>query len=85
MAEDVPKSGENFLNPEVLRPNLIMASLYIAAFEMLKDTIIDRTRDFYTTGFDSRVKKNGGRRTSPDYEEKYCRGIAVPFTLPSIG
>lgn len=60
MDEQIRKSWENFLNPEVLRPNLIMASLYIAAFEMLKDTIVERIRDFYITGFDKSIEKDGG-------------------------
>jgi hypothetical protein len=43
---------ERFLDPEVLRPNLILASVYIAAFEVLKNSIIERIREFYITGFD---------------------------------
>lgn len=43
---------ERFLTPEVLRANLIMASLYIAAFEMLKNTIIDRIRNYHIIGHD---------------------------------
>ena len=45
------QSWERFLNPTILRSNLIIGSLYIAAFEMLKSSIIERIRDFYTTGF----------------------------------
>lgn len=33
---------ERFPDPEVLRPNLILASVYIAAFEILKNSIIER-------------------------------------------
>jgi hypothetical protein len=32
---------ERFLDPGVLRPNLILAPLYIAAFEILKNSIIE--------------------------------------------
>ncbi len=52
MSEKVERSWENLLNPAVLRPNLIVASIYIAAFELLKNAIVDRIRDFYTKGFD---------------------------------
>ena len=43
---------ERFLDPEALRPNLILASIDIAAFEVLKNSIIERIRDFYIQGFD---------------------------------
>ncbi|RUT43272.1 DUF4145 domain-containing protein [Paenibacillus anaericanus] len=41
----------SFLNPEILKANLIKASLYIAAFEMLKDSIIDHPKTLFTDGF----------------------------------
>ncbi|GAI34251.1 unnamed protein product, partial [marine sediment metagenome] len=52
MDDDVRISWERFLNPEILRTNLIVASLFITAFEMLKDSIIGHIRDFFTNGFD---------------------------------
>src|SRR5258708_18308652 len=64
----VRNSWESLLNPDVLRPNLIMAALYIAAFEVLKSTIIERIRDFYVTGFDKSVEKDGGRLVDPKYQ-----------------
>ncbi len=51
MDNDSRVSWERFLNPETLRTNLIVASLFITAFEMLKDCIIDRIKDFFTSGF----------------------------------
>ena len=42
MDNDSQAKWERFLDPEVLRPNLILASVYIAAFEVLKNSIIDR-------------------------------------------
>lgn len=42
---------ENFLNPDVLRPRLISASIYLAAFELLKDAIIERIEDFFTDSY----------------------------------
>jgi hypothetical protein len=55
---------ESFLDPEVLRPNLIAASMYIAAFELLKSTIVDRLKGFYTLSFD----KNGERVVESRYQ-----------------
>ncbi|MGD0856452.1 MAG: hypothetical protein ABSA18_11680 [Dehalococcoidia bacterium] len=37
---------EDFLNPDVVQPTIAMASIYIAAFEILKDTLINRVREF---------------------------------------
>lgn len=51
MDNEIEKSWERFLNPEILRANLIVASLYITAFEMLKESIIGRIKDFFTDGF----------------------------------
>jgi len=70
MDERVRQAWESFLNPDVLRPNLILASLYIAAFEMLKRTIVERLRDFYVTGFDKSVKEKDGWLIDPDYETR---------------
>ena len=38
---------EDFLNPEIIRSRLIIASVYNFAYSMLKDTIINRIRDFF--------------------------------------
>ena len=46
----VASMWEGILNPDVLRPNLISASIYIAGFEILKDAIIDRIKEVYTLG-----------------------------------
>ena len=52
MHDPAAKAWEELLNPEVLRPKLISASVYITAFELLKITIIERLRSFYTHGLD---------------------------------
>jgi hypothetical protein len=41
---------EDFLNPEIVRPKLIVASIYIAADEVLKSTIVERIKSFYALG-----------------------------------
>lgn len=55
MNPDVKLSWDEFLNPQVVRPRLIAASLYIAVFEALKDAIVDRVRDFFWVGFDDKI------------------------------
>ena len=54
---------EDFLNPEILRTKLISASIYLAAFEILKDSIIERIETFFTDGFGPQ-----GHILSPEYE-----------------
>jgi hypothetical protein len=58
-------SWETFLNPAILRPTLIIASVYIAAFELLKAAITDQIRSFYTSGFDQ-----NGWRIGPKYQSE---------------
>lgn len=55
MDPEVTKSWEDFLNPEATRSRLITASIYIAGFEVLKTSIIDRIRSFFSSGFDPTV------------------------------
>src|SRR5437867_2474572 len=58
-------SWENFLNPATLRPKLITISLYIAAFELLKNAIVDRIKTFYTHG-----SNRDGPRIDPEYQSE---------------
>jgi hypothetical protein len=66
MDEKIRQSWERFLNPESLRANLVAGSLFIAAFEMLKSSIIDRIRDFFSTGFN---------QSGPIIDEKYKTAV----------
>jgi hypothetical protein len=49
MKKNIRWAWERFLNPDTLRRNLILASLYIAYFEILKESIIGRPKDFFAT------------------------------------
>lgn len=53
---------ERFLDPEVVRPSLFMATMFITVFEILKNSIVDRIRDFYSTGWSV-----DGNTISPEY------------------
>ena len=61
----VEKQWEDLLTPAVMQERLISVSLYITAFEMLKDSIVGRLKDFYCIGF-----TQDGVTTSPDYKNK---------------
>ncbi len=54
---------ERFLDPEVVRPSLFVATMFITTFEILKNSIVDRLRDFYSIGWSEE-----GSTVSPEYE-----------------
>ncbi len=54
-----------FLNPESLKGNLIAASLFLAAYETLKSSIIEQIRRFFKNGFDQ-----NGLIVDADYQTK---------------
>lgn len=74
MSTDAFKSWENFLNPDKLKQNLIQASVYLTAYEILKSIIIDRIQDFYTTSYqlDEATGQLVGKINS-DYREKVIK------------
>ncbi|QDU34798.1 hypothetical protein KS4_28730 [Poriferisphaera corsica] len=64
MDEEIRKSWERFLNPEILRNNLICASVYIASYEILKTAIISQIKSFFTHSYDE-----SGAKISPEYKQ----------------
>ncbi|MCD4828448.1 MAG: hypothetical protein K8R90_03340 [Candidatus Cloacimonetes bacterium] len=52
------ESWANFLNPEILRKNLIALSIFVNGYEVFKASVIDRILEFYITGFDKRAKRH---------------------------
>ncbi len=71
------ESWERFLDPDVLRPTLLSATMFITAFELLKDCIVDRVRDFYTLGFDDKTA------TTPEYEKAVLARDKKRRSLPA--
>lgn len=65
MDEKVRASWERALHPETLKTNIITASIFSMAFEMLKNSIIGKIEGFFTNGFDE-----NGVIVSPEYKEK---------------
>lgn len=62
---DTLKEWENFLTPAVMRERLVSTSLFITSYEMLKNSIMARLRDFFCIGFDDE-----GTLVSPEYQAK---------------
>lgn len=63
MDDRIHQAWERFLNPVTLRSNLIVASLFLSAFEILRESIVERIRDFYSIGFDA-----SGPKLDPKYK-----------------
>jgi len=67
--EDAYQSWIEFLNPASLKSNLIVASLFLAAYETLRNSIIEHIRGFYTNGLGHNKSSVG----SDDYEKVLSR------------
>jgi len=52
MDDDIHATWERFLTPDILRTNLISASVYVTSFEILVDSITERVKQFYSPIFD---------------------------------
>lgn len=65
---------ERFLDPEAVRPSLFLATMFITTFEILKDSIVDDVRDFYTDGFDEH-----GPTVGDDYQPKVLSKSSSPL------
>lgn len=63
--QEVVRNWEEFLNPAILRGKLISASIYLALFELLKDSVVDHIKSFFTSGFDQ-----NGSTTDPKYHSE---------------
>ena len=59
---------ERFLDPEVVVRSLFLATMFITTFEILKDSVVDRIRDFYATGRDE-----NGPSVGPEYQSQVPR------------
>ena len=65
MDEKIKASWERVLHPETLKTNIITASIFSMAFEMLKSSIIEKIEGFFINGFDE-----NGMIVSSEYKEK---------------
>lgn len=65
MDEKVKASWERVLHPTTLKKNIITASIFSMGFEMLKNSIVEKIKGFFTNGFDE-----NGMIVSAEYKEK---------------
>jgi hypothetical protein len=79
---DIEDSWTKFLNPEALKQNLLQGGLYLAAFEMLKDSLVGRPRDFFCFGVsDGDVVTD---LSSPRYASEVRSLHKHPFTASAL-
>lgn len=48
------RSYEKLLNPQKLRANLLSASLYLTSYELMRSSVVDNVRGFFSIGSDAR-------------------------------
>lgn len=60
---DANDAWSQFLDPKILRNRLIASALFIATYEMLKSSVVDKIRQFFCCGFDET-----GDLIDPKYE-----------------
>jgi hypothetical protein len=60
---NIADQWERFLDPDVVKPSLFLATMFITTFEILKDSIVDDIRGFYSDGFDEH-----GSTVDPEYQ-----------------
>lgn len=65
MNDKVRASWERVLHPDALKSNIITASIFSMAFEMLKSSIVENIESFFTNGFDE-----NGMIVSSEYKDK---------------
>ncbi|MFC3114008.1 hypothetical protein [Cellvibrio fontiphilus] len=65
MEAKVKASWQRALHPKTLKKNIITASIFSMAFEMLKDSIVEKIHSFYTNGLDE-----NGFIISEEYKHK---------------
>lgn len=64
--ETAGDAWDRFLNPESLKNNILGASVYIVAFEILKDSIIEKIKGFYAVDFNN---------LQPVETDRYCEEV----------
>jgi hypothetical protein len=77
---DTRESWLKFLNPDSLRSNLISASLYLAAYEILRSSVIDQIRSFFTFGWSA----DEGDKVDPRYEAEVVSLAKSPLRASAL-
>ncbi|MBX8476972.1 hypothetical protein K5D38_19545 [Pseudomonas cichorii] len=63
--ETTSERWERFLDPDVVKPSLFIATMFITVFEIFKSSVIDHLRNFYADDWDE-----NGLIISPEYQSR---------------
>jgi hypothetical protein len=63
MNPNIEAGWEKFLNPEMLKQHLMNAGIYLAAYEMFKQSLVGQPRDFFSNTF-----RDGEWIPDPEYK-----------------
>ena len=74
MQGDSSVSWEKIFDAELLRSNMVSCSLFICAFEMLRDTVVNRPKTFFMDGLDE-----NGPVTGEEYRNEVASLDTDPF------
>jgi hypothetical protein len=66
--EEILKEYEKFLNPDIVKKNLIRSSLYLTAFELLKYSVEKRLKNFLCMR--EEIDENFERKNSQKYRDE---------------
>ncbi len=77
--EQAFRSWDKFLNPDIFKNNLVASSLFIATYEVLRKSVVERIEDFYTNSF---TKIGSG--VSQDYQNKVLSLNKSPFMASQL-
>jgi hypothetical protein len=64
------RDWEKISNPKLLQQNLVLAGLYLVAYELLCGSIVDRLRNFFSDEITISPKGTLEATPTPDYSEK---------------
>jgi hypothetical protein len=79
-AKKARESWLKFLKPESLRSNLLSASLYLAAYEILRSSFIDQIRSFFLVGWSA----ESGETIDPRYQTEVLRLAKSPLRASAL-
>jgi hypothetical protein len=79
-SDKVVRDMFKFLNQDILKSQLIIASLYLSAYEMLIHSVVERIKEFYIRGFDGE-KYIYGEDYKNDVKSLYKQDIVVASSL----
>lgn len=75
---EVDQQWKNLFDRDILKESVNIIALYITMYELLEDTLISRSKDFFTVlEYDERAKQQYEEHVLSLYDKSACPGIAT--------